>query len=292
MENKQLIKEIKKLRKEITPSIEWVNFSKSSLLQQINPQNKYHEEQVGVRGYFNLFIQTFRQSFLEPAVVMLLVLGTFLGSSLAINAAFYSLPGEPLYKVKLALEKTHMVLTPEEQKAELQVEFVQKRVTEFEKIVSTSDIEPQEKKRRIQTVAKEFKNNIAEVNNQLVKINQTIKDGQGESAVSSQDKEKTFQMAVFVSEKTKELVKSFDEKVNNLSQEELEDLGEIVGEVVESVQEINAPTEQTEGETGETGEVKGADYKENTETKAEEPVLNDESSAETAENGSVAEDIN
>lgn len=267
MENKILIKEIKKLRKEITPSETWVNFSKSSLLKQINPQNQYHEEKIGLGGYLYLFTNTFRQTLLQPAIMMLMVLVTFLGSSLSINAAFYSLPGEYLYNVKLALEKTHMALTPQEQKAQLQVEFVQKRVLEFEKIVSQPDIEPQEMKRRIQTVAKEFKNNISNVNNQLAIISQNMNSTEIGDDVLAQDKEKTLQMAVSVSEKTKELVKTFCDKVNSLPQEDLTELENIVIDVAQTVEDVNNSAEQLSGDkdnpadesAAQQGEVKGAE---------------------------------
>ncbi len=282
MENKILIKEIKKLKK-ITPSTKWVDFSKNILLQQINPQNSYHYENIGFGGYVYLFVNTFRQRLLEPAIVMLLVLATFLGSSLGINAAFYSLPGERLYNVKLALEKTHMALTSEERKVELQVEFVQKRVAEFEKIVSNSNIEPEDKRKRVQTVTKEFNNNITVVNNHLTKINETIRQQQeDEIKIPNQQKEKTLQMAASLSEKTKELTKSFNEKMTIFSEEDPDGAIDITvaAEVVETDKEVDISTAVLEGENNkdeleektvkEEGEIKGVEFLETEEIKKED----------------------
>jgi hypothetical protein len=247
MENK-IIKEVKKLKKDISPRLEWVVLSRDLLLQQINPQKKRQAVRVGAGDYAQLFGQIFRQRMLEPAVIMLLVLGVFLGSSLAINAAFYSLPGDQLYRVKIALEKTHVALIPsEEKKVELKMEFAQKRIEEFNKIVAQADVSPEVKKKKIQVVVQEFKNNVAAANNHLNNMT---------------DKDQTVKMAVAVSSKTEELAKSFDEKVEELSAVEKLEVEEIVAEAVQSAQDAGLSAQQLAEEinqTEEEGIVEGAE---------------------------------
>ena len=250
MENK-IVEELKKLKKDINPRPEWIALRRDILLQQINPQKEYELAAVGLGGYVQLFTQVFRQRLLEPAVIILLVLGIFSASSLAINAAFYSLPGEPLYRVKIALEKTHVALTPDRgKKVELKVEFAQKRVAEFDKIVAQTNISPEAKKERIKEVVKEFKSNVTAVNDGLNKINQSIR----ESNIETADKEQTVRMAIAVGSKAEELAKSFDGNIDNLSEVEKQEVKEIIDQAVQSAQELAAGAAQMTEEANEVEE--------------------------------------
>jgi len=235
-----IIREIKDLKKEIQPRSEWLTLNRDILLQQINSKNHYQTAGVGLRGYFTVLVQTLSQRLVfEPAIIMLLVLGVFLGSSLTINAAFYSLPGETLYPLKLALEKTHMALvTEEDKKVELKIEFAQKRVAELDKIISQVNVDPEQKKRNIEAAVKEFKNNVVAVNDHLNKIKEADK------SIASEDKETTLRMAITVSSKTEEMAKNFDKTVEGLSAEEKLEVEEIVAEAVQSAQETSLSAQQ------------------------------------------------
>ena len=232
---KKLISELRKLTKDISPRSEWVTLNRDVLLQQINSKHKLQAQSVGFGGYVDLFNQILRQRIMEPAVMMLLVLGVFLGSSLTINAAFYSLPGDNLYPVKITLERTHVALVADqEKKVELKIEFAQKRVAEFSKIIAQNDT-PAVKKRRIAAVAKEFKNNVVAVNDELAKIaDDDLGNGAG-GAVS---------IALTVSKKTEELARSFDKTAEELSEVEKSEVEEIVAEAVESAQETSDAAQQ------------------------------------------------
>ena len=260
MENK-VIKEIKKLKKDVSPRPEWVTLSRALLLRQINPGQEHQAVGIGFNGYWDLFNQLFRQRLLEPAVIMFLVLGVFLGSSLTINAAFYSLPGDNLYPLKIALEKTHVALiSSQEKQVELKIEFAEKRMAEFNKIVQQVN-SPAEKKRKIEAVVKEFKNNVVAVNDQLNRIKQA--DG----SVNNAEREKTLRIAVTVSSKTEELAKSFDEKVESLSAVEKLEVEGIVAEAVASAQQTNLSAQQLAADVNksiaetaeESGVVEGAE---------------------------------
>jgi len=271
MENNFLKKEFKKLKQDISPRPDWVNLSREILLNQVKSQKEI-QAKVGFFDVANLFVKFFRQRLLEPSVVMILVLATFLGSTLVINAAFYSLPGESLYRVKIALEKTHAALVSDTQKkVELKMEFAEKRINEFDKIVQQVENNPQEKTRKIQQVVQELKNNVSEVNDHLTKLSQSFKqtdsaDKQTDSAEVIKDKEQKVQMALDISSKTEELAKSIGETVASLSEAEQLEVKQIVSETIQSVQEASLSAQQLAEEVqltnqpaaGKTGEVQGA----------------------------------
>ena len=243
MENK-VINEIKKLKTEISPRPEWVALSRDVLLQQINSNHQYQKTSVGIAGFWSVFNQSFRQRMFEPAVMMLLILGSFVGGSLTINAAFYSLPGDGLYRVKLALEKTHVALvTDEKKKMELKMEFASNRVAEFDKIVAQSDVSAEAKKKKIETVVKEFKINVTDVNSHLSKINQ---------AGQELDNDVTVKMALTVSEKTEELAKNIDKTAGNLEGTDKQELEEIFADAVQSVHNVNLAAQQVINEANDS----------------------------------------
>ncbi|MFA6215605.1 MAG: DUF5667 domain-containing protein [Patescibacteria group bacterium] len=260
MEN-SLIKEIKNLRKEICPRPEWKALTRDVLLKEISASQP-ERVKLGIGDYFNLVAQIFRQNLVEPVVVMILMMVVFLGSSLTINAAFYSLPGSSLYPVKIALENTHAALvTDANQRAELKIEFAQKRVAELDKIIDEPGVNPQEKKRQIETLVAELKNNVTDVNNHISKMNQSMK--QSDSNVNMEDKERTVKMALTLSSKAQELVKSLDTKVEKISAADNVEVKDIVSQAVQSVQDTSlsaqqlAQTVNEEADKADEGTVKG-----------------------------------
>jgi len=243
MENSKLIKEIKNLSNEVKPRADWVSLNRDLLLHQISPAAKPEPIGVGVAGYFGLFFQIFKSRMLEPAVVMFLVFGVFLGSSLTINAAFYSLPGNPLYRVKLALEKTHAaMITDDQDSVELKIEFAQKRVTEMDKVATSESSTADQKKAQIETIVKEFKNNVTALNQHLTKIS---------TQTEKADKEKTIKMAISFNAKIQDLAQSLDKSPTGSSQTEV---AEMVKEVAQNVALLAEDTAQTI----EDGKVEGA----------------------------------
>ena len=86
MTEETIIKKIKKL-KNIKPRSEWQSLNRDFLLSQIS-QNEVQTQKFGWQNYAFAFSSIFRQRLLEPAVVMLLVLGFSISSSLVVNASF------------------------------------------------------------------------------------------------------------------------------------------------------------------------------------------------------------
>ncbi len=242
MENTKLIKEIKNLANEVKPRQDWVSLNRDLLLHQISPAQQTEPMGVGVAGYFGLFFQLFKTRALEPVVVMFLLFAVFLSSSLTINAAFYSLPGNPLYNVKLALERTHAAMVIDEQDSvELKIELAQKRVNEIQKIASSQSASEEEKQAKINTVVKEFKNNVTAINQHVAKI---------ASQTDNADKEKTIKMAISLNAKIQDLATALDKSQAVASQTE-------VTKMVQEVAQNLATLAEKENATDE-GQVKGA----------------------------------
>ncbi|HLC89879.1 MAG TPA: DUF5667 domain-containing protein [Patescibacteria group bacterium] len=274
---KNLFRELKKLKKEVQPRSEWLILSRDFLLREITDAGSASAK-VNVFDYFFASCQLFRERLMQPSVVMISVLATFLVSSLTINAAFYSLPGEPLYRMKLTLEETHVALiSGEERKVELKMEFAEKRLAELDKVVAQTNVTPEVKKKNIELAVKEFKNNVSAVSSHLTKISQALN-----SAPGSVDKTQTVRIAIAVGQKAQDLAKSIDETASELKENDLAD-SEIVAEAVQSVEETSASAQElAEGVAKEEtqGEVEGAATDE---TGANENQNN--SAATSSENG-------
>ncbi len=238
----QIQDEFKKLKKDFAPRSEWVALNRTFLLRQIMTDTQATAQPLQLRDYLQMVTGVFKHQIFEPAVVMLLVLATFMGSSLTINAAFYSLPGDNLYPMKLTLERTHLALISDgEKRVELQIEFAQNRVAEFDKIVSEPTA-PDVKKKKIEAVVKEFKNNVASVGGELQKIN----DGDDQKV-----QDQKVRIAITITAKADELAKSFGGKVENLDAAAQLDVEQLVAEAVATVQETGASAQKLVTEAAE-----------------------------------------
>src|SRR3989344_759019 len=235
MKNKEIIVKIQKLKK-ISPRSKWITLNRAFLLREIKPDISLEPVVISWKDYGQVAIRLFSPRLLEPAVVMLLILGVFLSSSLIVNAAFYSLPGDPLYRVKIALEKTQVAITPgDENKVELKIEFAKKRVEEFDKIVNQTNVSPEQKKKNINTVVEEFKRNVVAGKDHIGKI-------QGQAPAV--EKEKTLKMAISISSQTDELAQALDEKAESLSEVEKTEIKAVMAEAVASAQKASLSAQE------------------------------------------------
>jgi len=241
-----IVGKIKEL-KNIEPRAEWKTQNRDLLLSKIKSEIQPAEVKLSFSEYGRFFVQIIRQRFLlEPAVMILLVLGFSVGSSLAVNAAYYSLPGEPLYRMKIALERAQIAITPDENKqVELKIEFAQNRVDEFDKIVAQTNVEPATKTERINLVMKELQKNVVAVKQHI------DKPASDEKNILPADREKTLQMAFAISSSAQELAKSLDQKISDLSAVEQVDVASAVTEAVESVQQTDLSAQELIKETQE-----------------------------------------
>lgn len=242
-----MISKIKELKNTVVPRSDWKAESRAILLRSIYAEQA-QAPKVTAMDYTKAFWQTIKIPAMQPAAVMFMVLGTFVASSLTINAAFYSLPGDNLYQVKIALENTHVSLvSDEERKADLRIEFVQRRVEEINKIVSQPNVTPEEKERKIKTAVAGFRQSAAAVNQELARV---AKDIQSDS--TDVNKEQTVRIAITVTDKAEELAKTFEEKVNVVlaesSEESVKEAQEVVAEVLQSIKSTRQVVEDKKAE--------------------------------------------
>src|SRR3989338_9503039 len=212
MKDQQIINKIKAL-KMIPPSSAWVALNRDFLLRQIAADQPAEPVRLGARALLRATVGLVSRQVFQPAVVMLLLVSVSLGGSLVANAAFYSLPGDSLYGVKIALEKTQLAVTPtDERKAELKVAFAQNRVKEFNKIVAQTDVTPAVKQERINQVVSEFQKNVVAVKNHITKM------AESSSQLDAKAKEHTLQIALNISSETQEMAKSLGDKTSSMSE--------------------------------------------------------------------------
>lgn len=211
-ENQKLIKKINLLA-QIKPREEWKSSFRDILLSEIKAEKGLLiRSRLGVADYLSIFSQSLKFKIFQPAVAILVVLSVFLGSSLLVNAAFYSLPGDNLYGLKIALEKTQIALILDsEKKTELRMEFANNRVEEFERITNLRPESLQEE--TIAEITERFKSDVLSINEHINQLNQQQKP--------------VFSLAKAVDSKTAELAKTLaanKEKLPALVKKQVEDV--------------------------------------------------------------------
>ncbi len=138
-------KELKKISGHIRPREEWVLSNKQKLFRQIENSTAFEKKEMGLVTFLEYWMP--RSRFMAPlrvALVVVLIFGMTVGSWIAgVSASTDSLPGEVLYKVKIATENTQLALTSAlsgnnkaENTAKLQLEFAGRRSQEVKKLVA------------------------------------------------------------------------------------------------------------------------------------------------------------
>ncbi len=193
MKHSELIHHLRQL-KQVVPRPEWAASSRDVVLREIQrqvspaplpPLARWAPRAAG--RVWESLRRLARQPVLALGAALLLALAT----GLTVNAAFYSLPGEPLYRMKLAFERTQLALVSDAaQKTELKVEFVKNRVKEIEKLVAEQPAAPESRK-QVKQVVSRFTREVASVRQDLTK--------------SFADQRTVFQIAVSVDQAGSEL---------------------------------------------------------------------------------------
>ncbi|MEA2113448.1 MAG: DUF5667 domain-containing protein, partial [Patescibacteria group bacterium] len=120
MDNKDLIRKIKKLKK-VEPSKEWLVSARQDLIEKIG-----FEEPLGFFEWMK-----HGQSLALAFCLILIFIG---GPWLTLKASQLSLPGELLYSIKRAGENVQSVTALGEKKSQLQGDFACRRLEELTRI--------------------------------------------------------------------------------------------------------------------------------------------------------------
>ena len=138
---REQLKTLKTTAPEMRPDREWVVATRSALFQKI--QRDVATEKSSLFGavvpLFSLFDTSRLNLFLKGALALVLVFGvTISGWVAGVSASYNSLPGDFLYNVKLATEKTQVAVAnatgDSETAIDLQFDFAERRVKEIEKV--------------------------------------------------------------------------------------------------------------------------------------------------------------
>ncbi len=138
---REQLKTLKIKRSELHPDQAWIRTTRAALLQKI--QRDVPTETGSFFGavvpFFSLFSTSRLNLFLKGALSLVLVLGvTISGWVAGVSASYNSLPGDFLYNVKLATEKTQVAVAhatgDSETAIDLQFDFAERRMKEIEKV--------------------------------------------------------------------------------------------------------------------------------------------------------------
>lgn len=217
--------------KSIKPRQSWKKASRDFLLSEIRSTagvENVRSEEKGFFLYFQAAWSIFREKTMQPASLLLVLFGLVLASTLTVNAAFYSLPGNSLYRVKIALERTQLAMVRDDTKAaELRAELANKRLDEFEKIVASQGDKPEVRKAKVAAAVKQFKKEIESAKNKVEKLTPS----------SDETDDKVFQIALSVDSVTSKLVESLNEQEKDLSDDDSQEVKKTVEELSESLTE-------------------------------------------------------
>ena len=194
MKKKELLQKLNNLKQEIKPDKAWQEANRGILLTQIKAQSRLEFEAKN-KVFFNVFSNKFAKHGIRLAasfaVVILLVFGAWITS---VNATKNSLTGEFWYSIKLTTERVQVSLAlDDEKKANLEIEFAERRLEEIERVVEKSDLV--QTREDIEVPLKKFQESIANIKSNLAKLEKT--DSQTALKLANLVDEKTKNMWIF-----------------------------------------------------------------------------------------------
>jgi len=171
MKEQKILEQLNKL-KSIKPDAKWKNSNRDILHSQIFSSQVEEEKQtniflIAINNIFN-FTKSISQPTLTMAIIILVVMGSWIGSSFASKNANL---GDSLYIAKIINEKAQFVFTfNEKKKVKLGIEFATNRVEEINNIIKEKDEENKNKDEKVKKLVSDFKRQINETKSRLKKI--------------------------------------------------------------------------------------------------------------------------
>lgn len=171
---KAQLKKVKQLEGRINPDRAWVQETKASLLNTIATTSapvavKEHTRRTHT-AIFDAVQALFPKQLLfqaKPFFVSFLVFGLAASGWIASASASESLPGDTLWQIKLATEKTQIVLASitgnDKKNVTLQLKFATRRAEEIKTVAAEEKFPPEEKTKRTSEGLKQLQENIASI---------------------------------------------------------------------------------------------------------------------------------
>ncbi len=150
-----IVEQLKSLKHERaggSPDAQWLVSTKETLMMQIG-NTVGAERRTGFRAFAEslrvFFPENLAKAMAVPMAVFLLVVGAGLGSSAVVAAAHDTLPGHPLYNVKLAAEDLNLRLARKSDRTERRVEIAGRRLNEMARLAASVDLQKEDKIERV-----------------------------------------------------------------------------------------------------------------------------------------------
>lgn len=142
-----------------------------------------------------------------------------------INASNSSIPGESLYSVKIAGENVMLAVTPEGEKAKVEIEYAGKRLEELAKISEKPSTSEQHQK--VEQLISNYDEKVNSAKNHLAKINSS---GNGKKAVKA---------ARVINTQSEKYAKDLAKTTDNLPVSIKEKVSEKVAKAIDSTEKAN-----------------------------------------------------
>ncbi len=161
-----LIKKLKGLKR-FKAGTEWKKSNRDFLMSEIENTIPAENEKWALELSKVVFPWKVMKLAARPVMALTTVAALVLGSGLSVSASERSLPGDPLYGLKIVSEKVQVALTfDKKESAKIHVELAGKRINEVKKIKENSD-SAQNKIKKINVAMDGFKKEISTVQNKL-----------------------------------------------------------------------------------------------------------------------------
>lgn len=200
----QQIRSIDRMR----PDQAWVQKTRADLLRHIAatstetvkpaPHSFLHMSER-MSGIFAIFVPQPIAAVVRPLATAVMVLAVAVSGWIASVSASYSIPGDVLYNVKIAAEKTQVAVATvtgaDEWKAQLHMKFATERARETKEVVA----------KNIPESSEQATNAMESLNKSIVAASDSIKD------VSDTEPEKAIELARDANTKTEEIVTTLNQ---------------------------------------------------------------------------------
>ncbi len=249
-----IVQQLKKIQHAagMRPSAAWVADTRSELLRHAAATKMVTpvvSEPVLIRGFHairgavSVFVPTSMTTALRPVATFLLIVAVTVSGWITSVSASYSVPGDVLYNVKIAAEKTQVAVATvagsNEWKAQLHLKFAGERAREAKEVV---DKNVPESNKQVETA-------MDSLNKSIVAASDSIK------TFSNEQPEKAIELLKDANQKTDEIVNTLNEVTKGAAAAGDTDLTKKVVETTNIVNEASLSTvevvvqKQTEGAT-------------------------------------------
>ncbi|MDF1498587.1 MAG: hypothetical protein P1P85_04525 [Patescibacteria group bacterium] len=208
--------------KDIQPNESWVVNSRTKILAEA-PISYDLGHNVAEKSIFGINFNSIFANKLAVSVSAFIFI--IFGGFSVVSVSNSSLPGELLYSVKMAKEGATLAMTPEDEKAKIEIQQIGKRLEELAKISQNhSDIKQEEKVGKL----------LEEIETKNMKVDERIT-----KLVNNGKKEKSIQVAMIVSDQNEKYNEILEKSTENLTNSIKERVSEKTDKAIASGEKVN-----------------------------------------------------